>query len=59
MESINKYLEIIAKRKAAIRKKRVAKLADKRMFKKIDEDVENLQKLKRTVKKRKDAISKK
>ena len=54
MESKNKYLEIIAKRKSTIQKKRDAKLAKKEhVLKKIDEDVQYLQKLKKTVEKEK------
>ena len=54
------YQEIIEKRKATIQKKRDAKVAKKQVIlDKINNDIEYLNKVKRSVEKRKDTISKK
>ena len=59
MNNNKNYQEIIEKRKATIQKKRDAKLAKKQaILDKINNDIEYLNKVKSSVEKRKDTISK-
>ena len=60
MSNNKNYKDIVNKRKATIQKKREAKVAKKQdILQKLENDIEYLQKVKATVEKRQDTISKK
>ena len=60
MSNNKNYKEIVEKRRASILKKREAKVAKKQaILEKLDSDIDYLNKVRKTVEKRKDTISKK